>query len=428
MPRKQHNELLAGTVVLAAIAAALGVVVWLGASDVLRKPAQKAVLFHKWSDGNTGLTIGSPVYLADLKIGKISDIRLDAPAQRTLFYAQIDLPAAQLRSDARVRVAAGFLGGNALVVRSLGAAPTPADETGPLPIELSGLDAVQADLAAASKQLADSLAGELNLASDASALHKIHRMLDGLAMSVSNVANATGAIAAQTDLNPGTLLGKLHKGMDDVVAIAASIAAQTDVSNKEAILARVRSAADDLAQMTAENKPKIDQTLSAVSGMALDMQNYTKKDVAELLAGLRGVSGKVLAVASDLQTISQQAKEVILVNRDRIDETVDNLTQVSADLKSTAKEVRRAPWRLLYTPKPGEVHSQNIYDAARAFSSGAEQLDQALAKLSGLAKAHPQGLPADDPEVAKIRKQVEESFNNFSKAEQSLWKELSAAP
>ena len=63
--------------------------------------------------------------------------------------------------------------------------------------------------------------------------------------------------------------------------------------------------------------------------------------------------------------------------------------------------------------------------SARAFSNGAEQLDQAIAKMAGLAKAYPEGVPTDDPTLQKIRKQLQETFGKFSKAEQALWKELS---
>jgi len=44
--------------------------------------------------------------------------------------------------------------------------------------------------------------------------------------------------------------------------------------------------------------------------------------------------------------------------------------------------------------------------------------------MTALSKSKPGGVPADDPEFQKIRKQVEETFSKFSKAEQALWKEL----
>ena len=112
------------------------------------------------------------------------------------------------------------------------------------------------------------------------------------------------------------------------------------------------------------------------------------------------------------------------VNRENIDEIIDNMGQVAANLKSASKEIRRNPWRLLYRPKKGELRSQDIHDAARAFSNGAAQLDQALAKLKGLAATHPDGVPKDDPQLKKIAEQIKETFEKFTDAEKALWKEL----
>jgi len=140
------------------------------------------------------------------------------------------------------------------------------------------------------------------------------------------------------------------------------------------------------------------------------------------------ISGILQRTLSNIQALSEQLKQMVSVNEDNVNEILDNLAQVSANLKSASKEIRRNPWRLLYRPKKAELHSQNIYDAARAFSEGASELDQALAKLTTLTKAHPKGLPADDPQLTRIRKRIDEIFNKLTKAEESLWKALDAKP
>ena len=113
-----------------------------------------------------------------------------------------------------------------------------------------------------------------------------------------------------------------------------------------------------------------------------------------------------------------------MVHRDNIDEMIDNMRIVSENLKATSKEIRRNPWRLLYKPKPGELREQTIRDATVAFVSGAAELDQALAKLNGLARAHPEGIDRKDPKFQEIRKHVLESFKKFKKVEDALWREI----
>ena len=89
-----------------------------------------------------------------------------------------------------------------------------------------------------------------------------------------------------------------------------------------------------------------------------------------------------------------------------------------------AAEVRRAPWRLMYKPTEKETHQQDIYDAARAFSDGAAQMDQTAAKLAGLIKASPGGLDGQSPVVKQMLKELQDRFNQFNKFEQALWDEL----
>jgi len=65
----------------------------------------------------------------------------------------------------------------------------------------------------------------------------------------------------------------------------------------------------------------------------------------------------------------------------------------------------------------------NIFDAARAFDSGATALNRAVMKLKILTK-----LDVKDPEmleeVRRIRKHIQESFEEFQKVEEMLWEEL----
>jgi len=170
---------------------------------------------------------------------------------------------------------------------------------------------------------------------------------------------------------------------------------------------------------------KIHSSVDDVNAITEKIRTYTDEDIAELLAKLRETSTKILKMSKDFAVVSGQVKEMIVINRDNVDELLDNMVAVSANLKAASTDIRRNPWRLLYKPDDQELHSQNIYDAARSFSNGAEQLDQAISKMTSLAKAHPEGIAADDPTLAKVREHLEETFEKFTKAEAALWKELS---
>ena len=274
MPAKPHSELKAGIFVIVSLAVLLAVVLWLGAADVFKPVPHKAVFFIKESSGSVGLKIGSRIQVNDMACGKIVGIRFSPAEGRTLYFAEINRPDIEIRSDGKAMVPGGLVGDMPLVITSRGTPGKPlADENHP--IEISGL---------------------------------------------------------------------LQRTM------------------------------------------------------------------------------------SNIEAMSQQVRQMVSLNKGNVNEIMDNFTQLSANLKSASKEIRRNPWRLLYKPKKGELHSQNIYEAARAFSEGAAELDQAVAKLATLVKMHPQGLPADDPQMKTMRKRLAEVFARFTEAEEALWKELGTKP
>lgn len=420
MPKKRHNELLAGIFVLLALAVGVGIVCWLGASDLFRRPQQRAAFYAYESAGSMGLEKGASVLVGDRVVGKITEIRSGADG-KILYITDIAAEDVKVHSDGQAQVASKMVGSNSMAITSRGSADKPlADESNPVRL-VGGLDQAMNNISAATDsiaQIAKTLQKEFDPAQRESILAQAHQ-------AIGSLAQAAGNIAKQTDpQQSATLMAKLLASTDDIKTITSSISSQTNAGNTAGLLAKILRAADDIDAITADAKPKVSDTLTSVKNTAQQLEAISKKDLMEILAGLHKASDDVLKISGNFVKISEDAKTLVTVNRDRIDEMIENMGQVSENLKSTSKEVRRNPWRLLYTPDKQELHSQNIYDAARAFNDGAEQLDAALGKLRALAKQSPAGLPANDPELAKIRKQIEETFSNFSKAEQALWKEV----
>ena len=112
-----------------------------------------------------------------------------------------------------------------------------------------------------------------------------------------------------------------------------------------------------------------------------------------------------------------------LVGGARIDKILSNVTDTSTNLKLTSREVRRAPWKLLYKPSEKEFKIQALVDSAGSFASGAEQLDMAALRLKSLVASNDKQL-SDRDEIEKMISQLEASFQQFQKAEQKFWEEL----
>lgn len=398
MARKRRNELATGMFVILALTTLVGVIVWMGGGEIFRPTKQKVVFFLAEIAGSAGLETGNFVQIGDDQIGRIADIRFEPLSGRTLYTAEIDRDDFEVHSDGNAIVVAGLIGGARLVITHRGSdsAPLADDEN---PIELfGGINQTMADLASAAKKVNE------------------------IAGSILNEFDANQANAILPKVRK--VIGSLESAAAKAAQIAANIQFETTQGEEKAAMGKIHRSIDHINKITADAQPKISDTLSAARDTIQQIRKYAKDDIAEILTTLRQSNTELLKITKDFSTVSAHAKEIIVLHRDNIDEIIDNMAQVSANLKAASKEIRRNPWRLIYKPDGRELHSQNIYDAARAFSNGAEQLDQAIAKMTLLSKASIKGIPSDDPMLLKVRKQLEEAFGKFTKAEQALWKEL----
>ena len=421
MPKKQHSELAAGIFVVTVLVVTLLVVLWLGAADIFQPAVQRAFFKVDQKRGTVGLEVGNPVLINDEPIGKIVEIRHDPKQCKTFYIAQISHKDREIYTDGKAHPDVPFIGGGRLVVTSRGSKSEgePKDEESAIELGTGGL--------------MGTLSAEMDRDNEKSLVGRLNATVADIQKSAEDVATITQTVRDEMDpKNDASALHLIKEGLENVNAVTASLRAETDpdrngsvVSQVHKTLGRMDKAAADIEAMTADAKPKLQKIMTDVSETSGKIKDLTKSDVAEILATIRKASTPMLEAVKNLSDLSRQ---VAVVHRQNIDEILDNLAQVSVNLKSTSKEVRRNPWKLFYTPDAEEEHSSNIAEAARAFSSGASELDQAITKLNALAKAHPKGIPADDPQLKDIRKKIEESFAKFTRVEEALWEALLKKP
>jgi len=75
---------------------------------------------------------------------------------------------------------------------------------------------------------------------------------------------------------------------------------------------------------------------------------------------------------------------------------------------------------LLYKPGKGEMANLNLYDSARQFAEGANDLNDAAAALRDALKDP--GLKQED--VRQLVEKLDKSFVGFKEVEQELWKQV----
>ncbi|MFB3891231.1 MAG: MlaD family protein [Phycisphaerae bacterium] len=397
MPRKGCNEMVVGVFVVVALAVALTVVIWIGASDIFRTKGQLVSFYSPQDKGPAGLELGYAVSVGDVNIGRIVDMNVNDG--RCIYHARLDRTDIKVYSNAEASVSSGGLvGGTKLALKTYGTPDKPlADDAHPVKVT-GGL---------------------------AEAMENISKGAESFKVIAAEIrAKVDPQQGGKMLANIDEIVQDLKKAAGEIVKAAANVQGQTDPAKDDSVVAKVKKAADDINAMTADAKPKVSSILSSVQDMAGRLDEYTKKDLGDFLAKLRESNNEIYKVAHNLADASTTAKDIVAASSDNIDLMVTNMTQVSGNLKSMSEEVRRNPWRLLYKPTEKETRQQDIYDAARAFSEGASQVDTAVSKLSGLAKAYPQGVPANDPTLAGALKDLKEAFGKFTKVENALWQEL----
>ncbi len=420
MAKGKRSELAAGVFVLLALAAGVGVLIWLGAADVLTQRGQKVVFFVQQGRGTLGLAIGSAVKVNDAAIGKIKAIRFDPASKRTFYETRLERKDVQVGCDARAVAVVEFIGGASVVLENFGSGNAPlAGDSNPIPLNegpSSLFRQAQDVLGYGDKQR-----------------EQFQQALSSVATAADNVKGVTDTLVREFDLdNSAALLvevkdtvASLKATSANLLVMAEKLKLEMDKNQAQALLSKVHVVADHVTKLAENASGMMVKVRPDVEATVGKIRQYVDKDLAVLLAGLRTSNNTLLEIIGDIKTLTGNAKDVIVLNRENIDEIVLNMKSMSLNLSAAAKEIRRNPWRLVQRPKPGEVDSQNIYDAARAFAEGAEQLDDALTRLDALRKARPAGVTAGDPELAKILAHLQGSFEKFRTVEDALWKELS---
>ena len=101
-----------------------------------------------------------------------------------------------------------------------------------------------------------------------------------------------------------------------------------------------------------------------------------------------------------------------------------NLRQASAQLKLTTLEVRRSPWKLLYTPTTDVLAHENLYEAARSYVLATNELESAAGSFREVFELDPKLLERQ-PQLRKdVEKYVLDALERFKEAQERLFSEI----
>ncbi len=391
---------------------------------------------------------GSQIFCGASMVGTVKDIELRAVTaegeKQPVLWAYLDIRVnslIDLRKDCRILARGPLLGGSGkLAIQDPGKDGAPLPEgalidgaaTGSLDEALDMLNA-ELDPQNAAGLLA-LVKHQLDVRDKRSIMAKVHSSLDDL-------NNITVRLAHQLDESDReVLLAKLHGVLDNINQTTAALRAEMDVQADGALLAKVHGTLDAVGRgldgvvgMVEENRPGIHATLETVQRAVGTVEGeiiqpltweLNRTNTGSLLNQLHTSFERVNHSLANIKVISEKTKTGVVLNEGRFDQLMMNLTETSVHLKGASKDLRRNPWRLFYRPSLEETKQLNIFDAAREFAEAASSLDDSATRLKALLAAADGNLAADDPKLQAIYDRLEQTFEDYTHAEEALWKQL----
>jgi len=447
MAKKWHNEVAVGVTVLAVLALAFYIVVALGDWSRLFSRQKHIMVRLDYQTGLKGLGMGSPILLGGAKVGAITEAGLVPESvsrgePQPFVFFRMELPAGlPLRQDCLLASESNLLGAQAsLVIKTLG-------REGPV---LNDGQTATLRLQGGIAEALDNLRQELDANRPGSLLYRIKyelsrdqadSLLASLAASLENIRQITASLNNQLTDDPEkqTLLAKLRETAGHLESVTAELQRQLTQpgaagTDDRTVLVKVHAALDNLNNALASiddlvrtNKEPVTQTVESIRKAAgvleADMPKFSQQ-VQQVLASADQAMTTGQAALGRLNASLGDFHTMIRTNRDSINRVVLNLEELSVNLKMTSRDVRRAPWKLLYQPSKSEQELQAVVDAAGAFAAGAERLDDAATRIKAVLEAAREGQPVDAEQMQNLVGELQTSFDRFGEVQQKLWEQL----
>ena len=162
------------------------------------------------------------------------------------------------------------------------------------------------------------------------------------------------------------------------------------------------------------------------TGMAtvMDKAQLLMDRAQSVIAKAQNAMDTIGLITDDLKHVSGDARETMSLSKPQLERIIANVRAASEEMKQGMREIRWNPWRLLHNPTDRELRTQNLLTAARAFSSGASDLDAAAGRLEGLIAGRAGKIASDDPDLIEIIEQLKATIARFSQAEKTFFKRL----
>jgi phospholipid/cholesterol/gamma-HCH transport system substrate-binding protein len=390
--KKERNALRAGLFILIAIALTITVILAVKGGGRFAEGRVLRVVSFRLADDIGGLRVGDDVRIGGWKVGLVKDIEavgLDGDDPR--IQVTYSLPGRfKLRENARIGVQQTLTGAASLNIDYLGKGrefvetEVVVGRPDPKTALFASLSTAGGDIAAIAKDVRDTTVPKANAALDS--------------------FKSTGDSAT-------ALVGDVKKQVPPIVEKYNSVTEKTG--------AMMQSITDMIGPSTTDWKGLI-ANLNAASGTVKNELPAMMEKLNKTLESAQAAMEDMKSAVANVKDVSASLKQVIGGNESKLEGMIASLKTTGDNLKAASAEIRRSPWRLLYKPAPNEMANLNIYDSARQFAEGANELNDAATSLRDALKTG----GASQKEIQEMVSRLEQSFTKFREVEGKLWSEV----
>ena len=403
------NNLRAGIFVSTILVLALAVGFVLLKVDLFKK-YQTLVLQFDTTEGVSGLSSGSEVKVGGLTVGRVISITPDVDKNDDLAAINVTI---QIMEGIPIRysdtapegtnaevIRVGSLVGSTSIINfnTLGQAPAPILKSG-------------------DKLLATRGSGMLTtLVGPANAV-RTNEIIKGLAVT-----------AAWLKTIPEEYRTRVVPTLQNLSTTTANFNQDYETWRKPIgdTLLNAQSFTGNADQLLKDNKAKFTQLMDNTSATMADAKiiasEFKTKGMPALQKLLDQGADAAQTLASSLNQVEQQMPQRLTDLRD----FMLDAREIAGQLKLTAIEIRRSPWKLLYQPKPGEVAHENLYSATRAFALATADLKTASASLQAVLAQDANKFNSDENFRKEVRQEVLDSLEKYEAAQRQLFDVLAA--
>ncbi len=420
--KKHRNNTIAGLFILLSITGFVVVVIMLSDFQGLGHHGIYQIWF-KPDTGTPGLSVGSPVTLAGVRIGTVDNIHLEMEKNES-FGPRVEVT---ISVDDRFVVRRDAMAG--LVVPVLGTASS---------INFDGLgtgeplkdDEYLTGTFAATPILKSAGIGPEEIIAITKTIHNIKNISDNTS-EISNFASKEMRESGHE------IVSNIRKMVEQVADVVASF--------REAWPAWKKSA-DDISQqvhLAATNVNKtIDESKKLISE-AHEGYLRTQKTIDDL-------SPKITKITDNIQSITDTARqewitkitsaldhanegiehgssllssldETLTIDLPEINRILANMRIASDNLKLSMIEIRAQPWRLFTAPSEHAMQEALLYDLVRTYANAVSDLDASIAELKALHDRFGNHLDPNQDSLKAVLDQLDKNFNQYQDAQNSLY-------